>query len=116
MTIYNIKHFDGDGEYVKYRVDSKIKKYSGFSNKKPMNYVGYDKSKEKYEFKLDKIKKCLKNKEAVCTFALENLKGNFEPSVFEISLPNKACIPYKNNVLIAFAKDDEPLFDILHIY
>jgi hypothetical protein len=96
-------------------IDSKIKKYSGFSENNPMDYVSFHTGKRSYECNCSGIRKYLKNKEKICDFTIDILRRNFANEITEIPPTQKACISYKNKTLIAFANGNEPLFDIQHI-
>lgn len=102
-------------EEVEKELDSYVKKYCGFSEKKPMDYVGYNIAKESYVCQYPKKNKCLKNKDKICNFALENIRHNFRTSISEIMSCKKACLPYRNKNLMIFTTQNVLLFDIQHL-
>lgn len=102
-------------EEVEKELDSHVKKYCGFSEKKPMDYVGYNITKESYVCQYPKKNKCLKNKDKICNFALENIRHNFRTGISEIMSYKKACLPYKSKNILIFCEKDIILVDIQHL-
>jgi Asp-tRNA(Asn)/Glu-tRNA(Gln) amidotransferase C subunit len=102
-------------EKVEKELDSHVKKYCGFSEKKPMDYVSFHIGKNSYECNCKGVRKYLKNKEKLCEFTLNILRRNFRTEISEIPPKNKTCLEYENTHLIIFALQNILLFDIRQV-
>lgn len=103
-------------EEIEKTIDSQIKKYSGFSDKKPMDYVGYDKSQKKYVGRYNKKTRTSTECSVACHKTLELIKGNISETIKEIVFCHKAMLKYKNKQLILFSENKiDILFDIQHV-
>ena len=102
-------------EEIEKELDSHVKKYCGFSDKKPMDYVGYDNAQQKFVMRYDHKTRTGKDIEVVCKKTIEILKGKFDNGITEIVFFNKVIITYKNKNLLMYTTQKEILFDIYHI-
>ena len=103
-------------EKVEKELDSHVKKYCGFSEKKPMDYVGYDISKNLYISRYDGKRMTGKNVSTVCNKLINILKCGLnrviDGSIDKVPISNKLVL-YKHNSLELF--DIEHCFHILHM-
>lgn len=102
-------------EEIEKELDAQVKKYNGFTEKKPMDYVGYDISQQKYVARYNNKTRTGKNHTIVCDKVIEMIKDNYRNNFSEIVLFNKACLPYKNKNLMIFVTQNMVLFDIQHV-
>lgn len=96
-------------EHVEKELDKNIKKYNGFSEKHPMDYVSYDTARNRFEttYKNTKIRK--ENKDEICAFVVEK-HYNKKQMAKDVKLTNNY-----DNFIISYLHDNIELFDIQHI-
>lgn len=97
---------------VEKMLDKKVAQYNGFSMNKPMKGVSFDKSKDKFDVRINKERKKFSKLNAACEFAKEQLLGknrilisNVAPYYFE----------YQGHYFMIYWHNNDPLFDIHHI-
>jgi len=102
-------------EETEKELDSHVKKYCGFSEKKPMDYVSYDTTNKKYVARFGNVSKTGKDVQILCDKLLILLKDKMRISYSEIVISSKVYVEYKNKSLIIFATQNALLFDIRHV-
>jgi prophage antirepressor-like protein/uncharacterized C2H2 Zn-finger protein len=97
-------------------LDKTITKYSGFSEKHPMDYVSYDETCSNYKFRHFGLTFTNKKLTVICDKVLKNFYDNFTDGFQEIVIKNKFPIKYAEKNILVYNTVDEPLFDIQHIF
>lgn len=97
-------------------LDKTVAKYSGFSEKHPMDYVSYDETCANYKFRHSGLTITNKKLTVICDKVLKNFYDNFTDGILEIVIKNKIPIKYAEKNILVYNTVDDPLFDIQHIF
>lgn len=96
-------------------LDSKVKKYNGFSEKNPMTYVRYENGRKMYRIEHKNNVKRIKNIDNACEKALEIVLSEFPNAIGKFHPNAKSTFIYKNQNFIAYIVNTKIYFDIKHI-
>lgn len=102
-------------EVIENNLDKQIKKYNGFTEKNPMDYVSYDSSNELYVCRYNKTKITSKKCETICEKLIQKIIDNFPNQIEKIVYHFKKEIQYSGKYLIIYNDFVNPLFDIQHV-
>jgi len=94
-------------------LDDKAEKYKKYNEKHPMKGITFDKSKNKYQVKYEKINTYYKKLNEASNKIIENF--NVKNKDFLLKKYVKKSFSYKNHYFIVYQKDDDLYFDIQHI-
>lgn len=100
---------------IEKELDSKVKKYIGFSEKNPMTYVRYENGRKMYRIEHKNNVKRIKNIENACEKALEIVLSEFPNAIGKFHPNAKSTFTYKNLNFIAYIVNTKIYFDIKHI-
>lgn len=95
---------------IEHELDSKIKKYNGFSENHPMQGISYLENKQKWRIQTDTINTTTKKLNIATQKIIDSINvGKIETNSV------KKFFNYKNHYFIIYWNNDNPLFDIQHI-
>jgi len=104
---------------VENKLDSKIKKYSGFTENNPMEGISYDKNKKKYQIKYENINTYAKELDTACQKIINSFDVKKSDKIGKSNKIEKKYVKYffayGNHFFVSYLINGDPYFDIQHI-